>query len=58
VAIGDNVIIATGSTVSKNIPSGEVWGGVPAKFIMKTETFLDKHKKNISENNDRFRYID
>ena len=27
--IGDNVVIATNSTVSTDISSGEVWGGYP-----------------------------
>lgn len=31
--IGDNVIIAAGSVVTKNIPSNELWGGVPAKRL-------------------------
>lgn len=33
VNIGDNAIIAAGSVVVKNVPSGEVWGGNPAKKI-------------------------
>lgn len=33
VHIGDNVCIAAGSIVTKDIPSNEVWGGVPAHFI-------------------------
>ncbi|WP_335965912.1 acyltransferase [Galbibacter sp. PAP.153] len=33
VIIGNNVIIATGSVVNKNIPSNQVWGGVPAKKL-------------------------
>ena len=59
VTIGDRVVIATNSSVVCNIPSGEVWGGVPAKFIMKTDSFLEKHKKNIEDQTeDSFRYID
>ena len=27
VTIGDNCIVAAGSVVTKNIPSGEIWGG-------------------------------
>lgn len=42
VTIGSNSIIAAGSVVSKSVPSGEVWGGVPAKFIMKTEDYAKK----------------
>ncbi|MBN2782303.1 MAG: acyltransferase [Campylobacterales bacterium] len=35
VTIGDGVIIGAGSVVNKNIPSYEIWAGVPAKFIKK-----------------------
>ncbi|MGN8071708.1 acyltransferase [Mucilaginibacter sp. 22184] len=33
VEIGEQSIIAAGSVVTKNIPSFEIWGGNPAKFI-------------------------
>lgn len=36
VTIGDNAVIAAGSVVTKDIPACEVWGGVPAKFIKRT----------------------
>ena len=39
VTIGDDVIIGAGSVVTKNIPSGEIWGGIPAKFIKKVEGY-------------------
>lgn len=42
VEIGDFCIVAAGSVVSKDIPSGEVWGGVPAHYIMKTEQYAQK----------------
>lgn len=58
VNIGDNVIIAANSCVSKSIPAGEVWGGVPAHFLMKTEEFLEKHKKAINSSNNKVKYID
>mgnify|MGYP003642302790 CR=1 FL=1 len=35
VEIGDGAIIAAGAIVTKNVPSGETWGGVPAKCISK-----------------------
>jgi acetyltransferase-like isoleucine patch superfamily enzyme len=35
VVIGDGCIIAAGSVVTKSIPAGELWGGVPAKFLKK-----------------------
>lgn len=33
VAIGDSAVVAAGAVVTKTIPSGEIWGGVPAKKI-------------------------
>ena len=33
VEIGDNSIVAAGSIVTKSIPSNQIWGGNPAKFI-------------------------
>ena len=35
VEIGDDVIVGAGSVVTKNIPSGEIWAGVPARFLKK-----------------------
>ena len=35
VNIGDGAVIAAGSVVTKNIPPGEIWGGVPARFLKK-----------------------
>lgn len=31
VTIGERAVIAAGSVVTKNIPSSEIWGGIPAK---------------------------
>jgi len=33
VTIGDHAVVAAGAVVTKSIPSGEMWGGVPAKKI-------------------------
>jgi acetyltransferase-like isoleucine patch superfamily enzyme len=33
VTIGDGAIVAAGAIVNKNIPSYEIWGGIPAKKI-------------------------
>lgn len=35
VTIGERSVVAAGSIVTKNIPSDELWGGVPAAFIKK-----------------------
>lgn len=37
VEIGRHSIIGAGSLVSKNVPSGEIWAGNPARFIKKIE---------------------
>ena len=37
VTVGDGVVIGAGSIVTKDIPSYEVWAGVPAKFIKARE---------------------
>lgn len=33
--VGSNCFIAAGAVVTKDIPDGEIWGGVPAHFIKK-----------------------
>lgn len=40
--VGKNSIIAAGSVVTGKIPDNEVWGGIPARFIMKTEEYANK----------------
>lgn len=45
VTIGDNCIIGAGSIVTKNIESNSVVAGNPAKLIMKTNQFIEKHKE-------------
>ncbi|NCB69654.1 MAG: acyltransferase [Bacteroidia bacterium] len=37
VTIGDDVVVAAGSVVTKNVENGTVVGGVPAKFIKRIE---------------------
>lgn len=37
VTIGDKSIVAAGSVVTRDIPTGEIWGGNPAKFIKKID---------------------
>lgn len=47
-SVGRNSVVAACSVVTKHIPDGEVWGGVPAKFIMKTKDYA---KKTIAQSN-------
>ena len=49
ITIGDNVVVAAGSIVTKNVPSNVVIAGNPAKII---KTYDDFVKKNISFNMD------
>lgn len=58
VTIGDKVVVAASSCISHDIPSGEVWGGVPAKKIMDIDEFLYKHREQIKEDSGLFKYID
>lgn len=37
VTIGENAMIGAGSVVTKDVPSGELWFGNPAKFIRKID---------------------
>lgn len=49
VTIGDNCVVGACSLVTKSIPSGEVWGGVPAHFITTTQEYADNSLLNTPE---------
>ena len=42
VCIGPNSIVGAGSLVTKSIPSNEVWGGNPARFICTLEDYKQR----------------
>ena len=42
VTVGNGSIVAAGAVVSRNIPAGEIWGGVPAKKIGLVKDFAEK----------------
>lgn len=52
VKIGDNSVIGAGAVVSKDLPSGYVWGGVPAHCIGSFQNFIDKRKICVRPEND------
>ncbi|WP_211829147.1 acyltransferase [Kistimonas asteriae] len=47
--IGDNVIVGAGSIVKGTIKSNSVYAGVPAKYKMSIEQYLEKNKHLFSE---------
>lgn len=53
VTIGDNVLIAAGSVVTKSVPSNVVVGGNPARILCTVDEF---HNKNVNYNLNCKRY--
>lgn len=51
--IGKNSIVAACSVVTKQIPDNEVWGGVPAKFIMTA----DEYAKSVVTRSDDYPWM-
>lgn len=45
VEIGDNVLIAAGSVVTKSLPSNVIVGGNPTKYICSIEEFINNNLK-------------
>lgn len=51
VTIGDDVIVGAGSIVCKDVPSGCLFAGNPAKFICSTTDYLEKQKSMMNDSN-------
>lgn len=49
VSIGNESIVGACSLVTKSVPAGEVWGGVPAKFLMTTDEYQKKLLDGLTE---------
>ena len=45
VKIGDNVIVAAGALVNKDVPSNSVVAGIPARVIMSFDEYLAKRRE-------------
>ena len=52
-SVGKNSVIAAGSIVTKHVPENEVWGGVPAKFIMT----IDEYAKRVINKSKKYPWI-
>lgn len=49
VTIGDNVLIAAGSVVTKSVPNDSVVGGNPAKVICSRKEYYERNKNFNAE---------
>lgn len=56
VTIGNNVLVAAGSVVTKSIPSNVVVAGNPARYICTVEEYIERNRKyNVSSSGMSYR---
>lgn len=46
ITIGEGAVIAAGAVVTKNVPDGETWGGVPAKRLKYSPVYVESEEGN------------
>lgn len=51
VCISNNCVVGGGSVVTKSIPEGQVWAGVPAHFVCTIEEYREKMLKQRKDIN-------
>lgn len=59
--VGDGAIIAAGSVVTKNVPSGEVWAGVPASKLrerFESRAILESHLSQVARGDLQIRFAE
>jgi galactoside O-acetyltransferase len=55
ITIGEGAVIAAGAVVNRDVPDGEIWGGVPAKKLGEVaEVTSGTRRDYIQESNDRW----
>lgn len=56
VTIGDHCVIGAGSLVNRDVPSGTVYAGVPARFICTTAEYAERCLKSMPDRFDEVAY--
>lgn len=49
VTVGDDAVVAAAAVVRRDIPAGEVWGGVPARFLKRAARDRDPCGEEVAE---------
>lgn len=49
VRIGSNCVIGAGSVVTRDVPSGTVYAGNPARYICSIEEYREKHGNSLEQ---------